>query len=177
LVSFTYVLSYFINTEGTGQIVILLLNLFFGSLCGSALLILRTNKNLKLFAMILSYVLRIIPSFCICYGYNQLISKKILFAIDKFESGEDNINIEKIKKEYNDFTFLIKEGIYLPSDIIYLIMEIIIYTLLLIFLENKEYFLWKFGLKKIDLNYSYNNSITSSIESKNSEKEKKNKKK
>ena len=178
LVSFTYVLSYLINTEGTGQIVILLLNLFFGSLCGSAILILRTNKNLKIFAMILSYILRIIPSFCICYGYNQLISKKILFAIDKFESGEDNnINIEKIKKEYNDFTFLIKEGIYLPSDIIYLFFEIIIYTLLLIFLENKEYFLWKFGLKKIDLNYSYNNSITSSIESKNSEKEKKNKKK
>ena len=40
LVSFTYVLNYFINREGTGQIIVLLINLFFGSLCSSAVLIL-----------------------------------------------------------------------------------------------------------------------------------------
>ena len=39
-------------------------------------------------------------------------------------------------------------------------MEFIIYTLLLFFLEKKEYFLWKFGLKKINIdNGNYNSSI------------------
>ena len=46
LVAFTYFLSYFLKTEGSAQITILLINLFFGSLCGSAVLILRTNENL-----------------------------------------------------------------------------------------------------------------------------------
>ena len=82
LVSFTYVLSYFLNSEGKGQIIILLINLFFGTLGSSAVLILRTNQKLKKLGIILSFFFRFIPSFCICYGYNQLISKKVLFAID-----------------------------------------------------------------------------------------------
>ena len=48
----------------------------------------------------------------------------------------------------------------------------IIYTLLLIFFENKEYFLWKFGFKKINLYNSYNTSTKSSIESKYSKNDK-----
>ena len=177
LISFTYVLSYFLKKEGNAQITILLINLFFGSLCGSAVLILRTNKNLKYFGMVLAFFFRLIPSFCICYGYNQLISKKILYAIDYFKL-EDNIDVEKIKKEYYDSSFMITDPNYISSDIIFLSLEILIYTLLLIFLENKEYFLWKFGLKKIDLNISYNNtSIKSSTESKVSKRGKKDKKK
>ena len=177
LISFTYVLSYFLKKEGNAQITILLINLFFGSLCGSAVLILRTNKNLKYFGMILSFFFRLIPSFCICYGYNQLISKKILYAIDYFKLGDD-IDVDKIKKDYYDSTFMITDPNYISSDLIFLSLEILIYTLLLIFLEKKEYFLWKFGLKKIDLNISYNNtSIKGSIESKVSKRGKKDKKK
>ena len=156
LVSFTYVLSYFLKKEGNAQITILLVNLFFGSLCGSAVLILRTNKNLKYFGMVLSFFFRLVPSFCICYGYNQLISKKILYAIDYFKLGDD-IDIEKIKKEYNDSSFILKDPNYISSDIIFLSLEIAIYSLLLIFLENKEYLLWKFGIKKKKLNNIYNN--------------------
>ena len=159
LISFTYVLSYFLETEGTGQITILLVNLFFGSLCGSAVLILRTNKKLKYFGMGLSYLFRFVPSFCICYGYNQLISKKILFAIDYFKPEEDQ-DLEQLKKQYFDSSYIINDPYYILSDIIYLALEFIIYTLLLFFLEKKEYFLWKFGLKKINIdNSNYNSSI------------------
>ena len=171
LVSFTYVISYFFNTEASGQITILLVNLFFGSLCGSAVLILRTNKNLKYFGMALSYFFRIVPSFCICYGYNQLISKKILFAIDYFKK-DDNQNYEELKKKYFDSSNIIKDPNYISIDIIFLSLEMVIYTLLLIFLENKEYFLWKFGFKKINLDYSHNNSIKISTESKSTKKSK-----
>ena len=175
LVSFTYVLSYFLNKEGNAQITILLVNLFFGSLCGSAVLILRTNKNLKIFGIVLSFCFRLVPSFCICYGYNQLISKKILYAIDHFKSGDD-IDIEKMKKEYNDTSFILKDPNYILWDIIFLVLEIIIYTLLLIFLENKEYLLWKFGLKKIQLNYSFNNINVIDSDNKKAKKEQKNNK-
>ena len=172
LVSFTYVLSYFLKKEGNAQITILLVNLFFGSLCGSAVLILRTNKNLKYFGMVLSFFFRFVPSFCICYGYNQLISKKILYAIDYFKLGDD-IDIEKIKKEYNDSSFILKDPNYISSDIIFLSLEIAIYSLLLIFLENKEYLLWKFGIKKKKLNNIYNNIIIDNSGNKSSKKSKK----
>ena len=155
LISFTYFLSYFLETERSGQVIILLVNLFFGSLCGSAVLLLRTNDNLKGFGIFLSYLFRLVPSFCICYGYNQLISKKILFAIDYFDSKKD---FEKLKKKYFDSSYIITDPNYISSDIIFLSLEMIIYTLLLIFFENKEYFLWKFGFKKINLYNSYNAS-------------------
>ena len=45
LISFTYCISYFIESEGPGQSTVLLINLFFGELGGSAILILRTNNN------------------------------------------------------------------------------------------------------------------------------------
>ena len=169
LISFTYFLSHFIETERSGQVIILLVNLFFGSLGGSAVLILRTNDNLKGLGIFLSYLFRIVPSFCICYGYNQLISKKILFAIDYFDSKKD---FEKLKKKYFDSSYIITDPNYISSDIIFLSLEMIIYTLLLIFFENKEYFLWKFGFKKINLYNSYNASTKSSIESKYSKNDK-----
>ena len=168
LISFTYFLSYFLETERSGQVIILLVNLFFGSLCGSAVLLLRTNDNLKGFGIFLSYLFRLVPSFCICYGYNQLISKKILFAIDYFDPQD----FEKLKEQYFDSSYIITDSNYISSDIIFLSFEMVIYTLLLIFFENKEYFLWKFGFKKIDLHYSYNSSTKSSMESNYSKKDK-----
>ena len=129
LVSFTYVLSYFLNKEGNGQITVLLVNLFIGSLCGSAVLILRTNKDLKYFGMFLSFLFRLIPSFCICYGYNQLISKKILFAIDYFKN-DDKQDFEQLKKKYFDSSFIIKDSNYITSDIIFLFLGMVIYTIL-----------------------------------------------
>ena len=161
LVSFTYVINYFINREGTGQIVVLLINLFFGSLCSSAVLILRTNSNFKTLGIVLSYFFRIIPSFCICYGYNELISKKILFAIDYFNIDEIS-DFENIKKKYNDESYILTDPIYISSDIIFLSLAILIYTFFLIFLENKDYFLWKLGCYNAQL---YNDSLDSSYSS------------
>ena len=143
LVSFTYVISYFINSEGSGQIIVLLINLIFGALSGSAVLLLRTNEKLKRLGIVLSYIFRFIPSFCICYGFNQLISKKMLFTFDYFKDDYENF-----KKIYNDSSFIIKDSKYIINDIIFLVLEIFIYTGLLIFLEKKDYFLWRLGCLK-----------------------------
>ena len=85
-----------------------------------------------------------------------------MFAIDYFDPKKD---FGKLKEEYFDSSYIITDPNYISSDIIFLSFEMVIYTLLLIFFENKEYFLWKFGFKKIDLHYSYNSSTKSSMES------------
>ena len=167
LVAFTYFISHFLNTEGSAQITILLINLFFGSLCGSAVLILRTNENLKNFGIFLSIIFRVVPSFCICYGYNQLMSKKALFAIDYYNKGEKDF--EMIKKKYNDPSNIIKDPNYISIDIIFLVLEMFIYIGLLIFYENKDYFLRKFGLKNQKNIYNYDRSLKKSKNSNNKE--------
>jgi hypothetical protein len=156
LISFTYCISYFIETEGPGQTIVLLINFFFGALGGSAILILRTNNNANIqkIAKILSYIFRFVPSFCISYGYNELLSKKLLYAIDNF-SEESKNNIEKFKENYNSGKYIID---YIKIDYIYLSMEIIIYTLLLAILEQKDYLLWRFNCN--------NKKIKNDIESK-----------
>ena len=143
LISFTYCLYYFINSEGSGQTIVLLINLIFGALGGTATLIIRTNKDLKNIAKIISYIFRFVPSFCICYGYNELLSKKLLFAIDNY--NDDIIdNLESLKEKYNNPELVID---YIKIEFIYLSLEIIIYTTLFMILEQKDYLIWRFGYK------------------------------
>ena len=132
MISFTYCVSYFIDKEGPGQTIALLINLLFGTLGSSAILILRTNEDAKNIGKILSYFFRIIPSFCMSYGYNELISKNSLFIIDNHTD------------EINNSTYIIN---YIKDDIIFLVLEIVIYTGILIILENKDYLIWKFFRK------------------------------
>ena len=73
MISFTYLFSIIFKSEYKGQITVLLINLIFGAVFGIAVIIMRIYDKLVKFADKLSYVLRVIPSFCFCYGYNQLI--------------------------------------------------------------------------------------------------------
>ena len=145
LISFTYCLSYFLNKEGSGQTITLFVNLFFGTLGGSAVLILRTNKNLKQLGEFISYILRLVPTFCISYGYNELLSKKLLFGIDNYKENMNQDELETLKKKYNNSKYVID---YIKTDLIYLSIEIIVYTFFLIILENKDYLIWKLTFKK-----------------------------
>ena len=151
MISFTYCVSYFIDKEGPGQTIALLINLLFGTLGSSAILILRTNEDAKNIGKILSYFFRIIPSFCMSYGYNELISKNSLFIIDNHTD------------EINNSTYIIN---YIKDDIIFLVLEIVIYTGILIILENKDYLIWKFFRK----HYKIMNERYEKSEEKESEK-------
>jgi ATP-binding cassette subfamily A (ABC1) protein 3 len=70
MVSFTYLFSFIFKSEDKGQTSILLINLLFGTLGGSAIIIMRLNDELVEKARVMAYIFRIIPSFCFCYGYN-----------------------------------------------------------------------------------------------------------
>ena len=145
LISFTYCLSYFLNAEGSGQVVALLVNLFFGTLGGSAMFILRTNKSLKKLGENISFIFRLVPSFCITYGFNELLSKEILFGIDNYKEKMNEEELNSLKNKYNNSKYAID---YIKIDFIYLSIEIVAYTILLIILENKDYFTWKFSFKR-----------------------------
>ena len=157
LISFTYCLSYFLNSEGNGQVITLFINLFFGTLGGTAVFILRTNKSLKKFGKFISFIFRIVPSFCVTYGYNELLSQKVLFGIDNYKENMKEEELKSLKNKYNNSKYAID---YIKIDFIYLSIEIIVYTILLIILENKDYFIWKFSFKrkksKIGRNYIKN---------------------
>ena len=133
MISFTYFISYFINNEGNGQTITLLINLLFGTLGSSAIMILRTNEDAKNLGKVLSYFFRIVPSFCLSYGYNELISKDLLFSIDN--------HLDKINTNSN---YIIN---YVKDDIIFLVVEIFVYTALLIVIEQKNYLNCKFCKK------------------------------
>jgi hypothetical protein len=108
LVSFTYVVSHFFDTEGVGQTIILLINLIFGALGGAAILILRVNKDMKKLGIALSYIFRLVPSFCISYGYSQLMSQKALFAVDYYKNSDD---YEILKRKFDDPNTIIKDAL------------------------------------------------------------------
>ena len=155
MIPFTFCISYFINKEGTGQTITLLINLLFGTLGSSAIFILRTDNSTKTLGKILSYCFRVVPNFCISYAYNQLISKKILLKIDNLSEEIDNPD------------FMIN---YIKEDIIYLASEMVVYTVVLIILEDKDTISWKLCRKCRKKNY-YINNISNSNEISNNKTE------
>ena len=112
-------------------------------------MILRTNEDAKNLGKILSYFFRIVPSFCLSYGYNELISKDLLFSIDN--------HLDKINSNSD---YIIN---YVKVDILFLFFEIIGYTTLLIIIEQKDYLMWKickkYYYKRFNLDRNKENNI------------------
>ena len=131
MISFTYIFSIIFKSEFVGQITVLLINLIFGSVFGIAVIIMRIYDKLVKYANRLAYFLRIVPSFCFCYGYNQLIRKYEIFNLDKdIESYEYNFLFTE-----NDVNENIISKTHVGADFIYLPIEIGFYLLLFIILE------------------------------------------
>ena len=130
MISFTYLFSFIFKTESKGQTIVLLINLIIGALGGSAIIIMRLKEDLIKYAKPIIHIFRLIPSFCFCFGFNELMRRKELFIIDLklkgiFTSKYTTFNLKDILKID-----------YMGSDCIYLAVESIVYLLLLIFLEN-----------------------------------------
>ena len=133
MVSFTYLFSFIFNSEDKGQTAVLLINLLFGTLGGSAMLVMKLNYDLLEKAEILSYIFRIVPSFCFSYGYNVLLNEETL--------------------KYNGYHFDLFDLEYIKSDFIYLGVESIFYLLILALFENsKKIFVFCYTNKKKNIN-------------------------
>ena len=128
MVSFTYLFSFIFTKESTAQTLVLLLNFIFGALGGCVVLIVRLMADLTEAGKIIAYILRIVPSFCFCYGYNQLLSSFGLFRID-----------EPDMTKFVKMTFKDMLGVdYIGMDCIYMGIEAVLYLLFIIIIEATQ---------------------------------------
>ena len=125
----TYALSFLFDTESGAQNAIILINFLLGALGSTVILLLRALENLKSAAKVLQYILSLLPSFCFNFGYSILLNKIMILVIDypnKWFTFKDNVVIKK-------FDLLL-------SGIIFLAAEIVVYALILAFIEFFAYF-------------------------------------
>ena len=128
IVSVTYILSFLFESESGAQNGIILINFLIGALGSVVILLLRALDNVKLIAKIIEYIIAILPSFCFNFGYSLLLNKIMIYAADYpkewffFEENE-------ILKHFN----------LLLSMIIYLCVEAVLYTLILVVIEYFSY--------------------------------------
>ena len=140
MVAFTYIIGSLVKREGTGQVLVILINLALGAVGGTAIFIMRLYQKLMDTAIPLAKVFRIIPSFCFCYGYNSLLNRYFIFTTDYVLDEDIEMDWSTAylfaRSEFKDSDILKIE--YLGSDCIYLAVESIVYLLLLVFFENSE---------------------------------------
>ena len=128
MVSFTYILSFFFSNESIAQNIVILINFVVGALGSVVILLLRGMDNTYEDAKILGYIFAILPSFCFNFGYDLLLNKLIIFIIDYPEEWMFFTDNEVIKH----FDLLL-------SMIIYLSLEVLIYTVILFIIECNSY--------------------------------------
>ena len=128
MVSSTYILSFIFQKEETAQNVVILMNFVVGALGSVVTLLLRGMNNTFENAKILEYILAIIPSFCFNFGYDLLLNKIIIYIIE-------------YPKEWMLFEDkeILKHLVFLLAPILYLVLEIIIYTVILFLIEIFSY--------------------------------------
>ena len=166
MVSFTYLFSFIFKKEGAGQTMVILVNLIIGALGGTAVFIMRMYEKLAKYAKPVANIFRIIPSFCFCYGYNFLLNRYFIYAVDYQLAFNDEVHEISWSTAYyivlgkNKKKDILKLK-YIGSDCIYLGVESIAYLLLLVFFENFEKlfsFCFTFNLKQ-NKNLKINNQI------------------
>ena len=140
MVAFTYIIGSLVKNEGTGQVLVILINLLFGAIGGTAVFIMRMYQKLMDTAILLAKIFRIIPSFCFCYGYNTLLNRYFVFATDLKRDNDANISwsvayLIVLRERSSDYVLKIK---YIGSDLIYLGIESIVYILILVIIQNSD---------------------------------------
>ena len=129
MVSSTYILSFCFDKESSAQNIVILLNFLIGALGSTVILMLRgLDSAAHTVGKVLEYIFALMPSFCFNFGYDLLLNKILIYVID-YEYTWMFFGESEIIKKFN----------LLLAMIIYLALEIIIYTILLFIIESKYY--------------------------------------
>ena len=129
MISSTYMLSFFFSKESSAQNYIILLNFLIGALGSSVILMLRgLETQARNVGKFLEYIFAIVPSFCFNFGYDLLLNKIIIYVID-YEYTWMFFTDKDLLKKFN----------LLFAVILYLVLEIIIYTILVFIIEKRYY--------------------------------------
>jgi len=128
MISSTYILSFCFDKESSAQNGIILLNFLIGALGSVVVLMFRGLENIHQVGKVLEYIFALLPSFCFDFGYDLLLNRIIIYIIDY----EFTWMFLKDKDMLTKFNLLF-------AIIIYLILEIIIYTIILFIIEKYSY--------------------------------------
>ena len=128
MVSFTYILSFIFTNESMAQNVVILINFVVGALGSVVVLLLRGMKNTYEDVKILQYIFGLMPGFCFNFGYNLLLNKLVIYIIE-FPDTWMYFSDKEVLKHFH----------LLSSMLVYLGLEIIIYTFILFIIEFNYY--------------------------------------
>ena len=129
MVASTYILSFLFSTESGAQNGIILLNFLLGALGSTVILLLRAMDNVKQIGKIIQYIISLLPSFCFNFGYSMILNKYMILMIDY----EDNWFLL-------EDSFILKKFNLLLGPILYLALEFVVYTYILVLIESSSYF-------------------------------------
>ena len=129
MVSSTYILSFLFSKESSAQNIVILLNFLIGTLGSTVILMLRGfGSKTPTLGKFFEYIFAFMPNFCFNFGYNLLLNRILIYVID-YEFIWMFFSYNEVIKRFN----------LLLSMIIYLVLEIIIYTIILFIIESKYY--------------------------------------
>ena len=129
MVSNTYILSFLFSKESSAQNIVILLNFLIGTLGSTVILMLRGfGSKTPTLGKFFEYIFDFMPNFCFNFGYNLLLNRILIYVID-YEFIWMFFSYNEVIKRFN----------LLLSMIIYLVLEIIIYTIILFIIESKYY--------------------------------------
>ena len=158
IISVTYILSFLFESESGAQNGIILLNFLIGALGSVIILLLRALDNVKTLAKIIEYIIAILPSFCFNFGYSLLLNKIMIYVAD-YPKEWYFFKEDEILKHFN----------LLLSMIIYLSIEAVIYTIILVIIELFSYSIFStINDEKIDSNIN-DSKVLKEIEKANNE--------
>ena len=141
MVSSTYILSFFFDKESSAQNGVILLNFLVGALGSAIVLMFRGLESMHMVGKILEYIFALLPSFCFDFGYDLLLNRIVVYIID-YEYTWMFLTEKDMITKFN----------LLLAIIIYLIIEIIIYTILLFIIEKCSYAYTKPSDERIETN-------------------------
>ena len=127
MITITYFLSFFFQSEAIAQNFIILFNLVLGSLGSTVVILLRVLEKTTDTAKVAAYIFRIIPSFSFGYGYNLLLNGKLILFMD--------YSIEYINKPESIRISLEYAG----SDALFLGCSFVLYLIFIAILELYYY--------------------------------------
>ena len=134
LILMTYCLSFLFEDESDAQFKIILLHSLMGTLGSFIIENLRTTEKTHILGKVLEFILCLIPSFVFCFAYNISRNSFYILMIDFYE---------KIRRFRGDPYFMMDYFLLLLGPFCFLLLDIIIYSILLILIEfyyNKEKF-------------------------------------
>ena len=126
MITFTYIMSFWFNSESSAQNAAILLNFLIGALGSSVVLMFRGLDSMQNFGKALEFVFGLIPSFNFAYGYDVLLNNIMLYLTNYPDDWPAKAADEK---------FVISLH-YTGLQITYLCVTFVIYLIILIVLEH-----------------------------------------